>query len=463
MKKHIFKIIILLCCTSMGCKKDFLDAKPRKNLLVPTTLADFTSILNSELLNYTSALGQMAADEYVFPNEVIWNAAQTATERNSYIWNRDIFEGEIERRDWNQPYRTVFYANAVIEGLEGFQGKRDAAYNEIRGWALFVRAYAYYDLARTFAKSYNEASAAEDLGIPLRLSAAVDQVLPRASVKATYDQILRDLEQSSELLPVTFPQFNRNKPFKGSAHAMLARVYLSMNKFVEAELHTDKALAIYDKLIDYNTISANATSPFTNTNDETLFSTAQVATYLITTNVNANPTEVNPELLGLYHANDQRLSVLFGRKANGAPFFKRGYLGSGNYPFSGLAVNELYLIKAECLARRNLVAEAMQMLNKLLVKRWNPNATVPARPYVSLTSIDRADAITKVLLERRKELVWRGMRWSDIKRLNMIGANITLQRNLGGKIYTLPPNDARYVLPIPDDEIARSGLVQNVR
>ena len=45
----------------------------------------------------------------------------------------------------------------------------------------------------------------------------------------------------------------------------------------------------------------------------------------------------------------------------------------------------------------------------------------------------------------------------------MEGANITLKRDLDGTIYTLPPNDPRYVMPIPQDEINLSHIEQNAR
>ncbi|MNT13620.1 SusD family protein [compost metagenome] len=84
-------------------------------------------------------------------------------------------------------------------------------------------------------------------------------------------------------------------------------------------------------------------------------------------------------------------------------------------------------------------------------------------PYIPITAVSKEDAIAKILIERRKELVWRGLRWSDIKRLNKIGSEITLKRILNGTDHVLLPNDPRYALPIPDDEIVRSGIDQNLR
>ena len=66
-----------------------------------------------------------------------------------------------------------------------------------------------------------------------------------------------------------------------------------------------------------------------------------------------------------------------------------------------------------------------------------------------------------VLLERRKELTLRGLRLSDIKRLNKEGRGITLTRIVNGVAYTLPANSARFANPIPENIIEISGMEQN--
>jgi hypothetical protein len=71
--------------------------------------------------------------------------------------------------------------------------------------------------------------------------------------------------------------------------------------------------------------------------------------------------------------------------------------------------------------------------------------------------------LEKILIERRKSLIWRSLRWTDLRRLNKEGKNIELKRKLGDLEFTLAPNSPLYVLPIPDDEIALSGITQNKR
>jgi hypothetical protein len=136
---------------------------------------------------------------------------------------------------------------------------------------------------------------------------------------------------------------------------------------------------------------------------------------------------------------------------------KRGYNGSGLSPFNGLAVDEVLLIKAECLVRRGDLHGAEVLYNRLRQNRYARGT------YASTTFLEASSALELVLLERRKELVWRGIRWDDIKRLNGRGAGIVLRRTLGGKVHTLEPTSGRYVFNIPQDEINRSGIAQNER
>ncbi|GAA0881862.1 hypothetical protein GCM10009120_04580 [Sphingobacterium siyangense subsp. cladoniae] len=99
----------------------------------------------------------------------------------------------------------------------------------------------------------------------------------------------------------------------------------------------------------------------------------------------------------------------------------------------------------------------MQLLNKLLLHRWKSGK------FQVLTAKSDSEALDLILKERRKELLFRGVRWLDLKRLNKEGREISLKRVLGGKEFVLYPNDLRYALPIPEDVIELSGMQQNPR
>ncbi|MEJ7778953.1 MAG: RagB/SusD family nutrient uptake outer membrane protein, partial [Daejeonella sp.] len=82
-------------------------------------------------------------------------------------------------------------------------------------------------------------------------------------------------------------------------------------------------------------------------------------------------------------------------------------------------------------------------------------------PFIAASS---DDALKMVLQERRKELLMRNRRFNDLRRLNKDSRfAITLKRILGANTHELPPNDKRYVFPIPETVIAATGMAQNER
>jgi hypothetical protein len=125
--------------------------------------------------------------------------------------------------------------------------------------------------------------------------------------------------------------------------------------------------------------------------------------------------------------------------------------------FGGLATDELYLIRAECKVRAGNLSAALSDLNKLLRSRWKGK-------YQDIVLQDQEAVLSIILKERRKELVFRGLRWGDLRRLNRDSRfAVTLTRTLDGQVYQLLPRDKRYVLPIPEQEVTLGGIVQNER
>jgi tetratricopeptide (TPR) repeat protein len=277
----------------------------------------------------------------------------------------------------------------------------------------------------------------------------------RANLQQSFNQIFDDLNQALVLLPATRPSANLNRPSKTSAYSLLARICLDMRNYPQAETYADQALNLYGTLIDYNTISITSSTPFTTTNDELIYNARQVPVGDFSYAALGSTAKIPLNIINSYSQNDLRLPINYGINSDGSYYKKRGYYGSGNFPFTGLATDELYLIKAECLARRGQTNSAIDELNKLLIKRFKTGTFNP------ITAINSTVALTIVLNERNKELLWRSLRWFDLKRLNKEGANITLTRVLNGITYTLPPNDDRWAMPIPSDEIALSHIQQN--
>lgn len=451
-KKFIYPIITLVVSLWLvSCQSDFLDIKPDKSLVIPSTLNDFQSLMdNPNVMNKAPGLGELACDDYYTSEEAL--LSRHIIERNSYTWEDDIYEGAAVP-DWNTLYQQVFYANVVLEGL----GKLDKTtvnlqkWNQIKGSALFYRAIAFYNLARTFASPYNEKSTQADLGIPLRMNADINAKYPRATLHETYQRIILDLKLSIHFLPENV-QYN-TRPSIPAVYALLARIYLSMNNYQEAYLYADSCLQLRNGLLDYSQLDSTARLPFRTlgTNKEVIF-----YSYLITyATFTARTTMIDSGLYRSYQPDDLRKSIFFTLRY-GPPHFRGSYTGN-LYVFGGLSTDEMYLIRAECLARKGNTDQALNDLNTLLITRYKKGTFIPLE-----ASSD--ELIPLILNERRKELVFRGLRWSDLRRLNLERTYpTTLIRMLNGKKYVLMPNDPKYTMPIPDNEIAISGIKQNRR
>ena len=117
-----------------------------------------------------------------------------------------------------------------------------------------------------------------------------------------------------------------------------------------------------------------------------------------------------------------------------------------------------YLIRAESAARAGEVNQALSDINMLLKNRIDPNYFTP------VVENDPDKLLRIILAERRKELIFRGQRWSDLKRLNQDERfKKTLVRVIDGEEYRLEPNSLKYAHLIPDLVISESGMTQNKR
>lgn len=461
--KKIFIIQVFVCLFLFSCnKQEFLDKKPRTSLLVPTTLDDFEKLLdNYNVINVSAnKLGEVSSDDYYLADYKVWAALTVLEDRNAYIWNSDIYEGSEYVRDWNIPYEHILYANIVLEGLKKMRPAKNELvdYNRIKGWAFFIRGHALFNLAQQFMAPYDEEKANDLMGLPIRLESDVTVKSVRSSMRETYDQILADLFEAEILLPNKMPGLDINRPYKIAVNALLARVYLNMHDYEKALKYSDVVLSQYNELIDFSSLSLTAASPIDQYNKEVIYSTthSNVSSNLIGNYRIAANTLIDSVLYASYDENDLRKSILFILSpTHGKPVIKGSYTGTVN-PFTGLATDELYLIKAECEVRIKDFNVGIKVLNDLLAVRWLEN-------YIPYTANSKDAALEIVLMERRKELPFRGLRWQDLRRLNFEGRNISLKRKLDNKEYKLLPNSPLYVLPIPQNEIRINELKQNVR
>ncbi|TDQ79294.1 SusD-like starch-binding protein associating with outer membrane [Sphingobacterium yanglingense] len=444
---------MLLCCALIlsivsSCTK-FLDQRSDDSLRELADLSDYQALLdNFNGMNETNSanIAENSADHF-FVTESVFNAF-SEQERGFYRWNPVHYQWP---NDWSVYYQIVGRANTALEGLNHIErtDKNAEVWDRIKGSALFYRSFAFLNLAWTYAKVYDEKTYEADMGIPLRTSTNFNLIVDRASVKDTYEKIVNDLTSAIGLLPNH--SLHVFRPSNQALYALLARTYLSMGKYEQALHYTEQALTIGEVLLDFKSdlTAIQTNSPFPKHNKEIFF---YFETGLLG-GLRSATAHVDTMLYNSYVAEDLR-KVAFFLPSGTYHRFKTNYSAKSARTFTGLATNELYLIQSECLARLNRDEEAAHVLTQLLSHRYIAGVDIQI-PSGGDELLDR------ILLERRKELLNRGVRWSDIKRLNKEKRNIVLQRKVGNTVYELSPNDNRYALPLPVDIIENSNMKQN--
>lgn len=458
-KKKIMLLWTALICGTMttSCMKDFLDVKRNRSQVIPVTLEDYRAILDNQNMNFFSPhlLAEIGSDDYYIQDEH-WMSLTDPVEKNAYIWADEVYQGQPSV-DWNRGYEKILYANFVLEGVGDIEETpaNKSLRDELLGSARFYRASSLYQLAQLFCTQYDANTADSDLGLPLRTTSNINITFPRASLNSTYGHIITDLEEAVSLLPHNRTLITR--PSRTAALCMLAKVYLQMGDYGTSFRYAEEVMSADMKITDFNGIDPTQNFPFPLYgvgNEEVVFY-SNMSFALILSNVRL---KVDSVLYQSYSDLDVRKQAFFFTDGLHT-MFKGSYTGQSTTFFSGLTFVESLLIHAECAARLGYLEIARNDMDRLLRKRYE------AGRYENIPeAIGKDDLLNLILLERRKELVYRGVRWHDLKRFGKDPELATpLQRTLGEITYILSLNSPKWVWPIPPDVVSLGNIQQNER
>ena len=457
--KYIYIILaILLVLVINSCGKEFLDEKPSKRTRVPNLLEDYGALLDNTNLNAgsTHALGMIGGDEY-YLTDVQYNTfpdrQDIQYQKNAYTWNNTIYLGG-DGADWTGGYANILVCNVIMDGLKRIKEEENRQeYNRIKGSTHFFRALNYYNLAQLFCPVYDQSNL-DKLGLPIRKEADITLKVNRSSIAETYEYILSELEVAERLLPEQ--SLNVFRPTKSAVNALKVRFYLQTGEYDKALNSCENILKHYNSLIDFNTLNQQPGFTFVQNgvgNPEIFF----YSTGILPTILANNSYNIDSVLFTSYYSNDLRGHFYFKNNQSDKLLFMGSYSGSFSY-FTGFAVDEILLHQAECYARINEGGKALQTLNKLRKHRIQANA------YSDLTSSDSQEILKWVLEEKKKELVLRGVRWEELRRLNKENKfKKTLTRKVGNMDYELVPDSKKWTWPLPLEAIQSGGYIQNER
>lgn len=441
-KTYLFGLFIFI--SFCGCE-NYLDTVPQGQV-IPESVNELGLLLSDEKTMSKGFQNPLyMTDEVYFPDNVYNNRVNRPIGRNGYKWIKPIYFDNEKDQDWRWLYSQIWTCNYILERVDDapLEGLSESDRANVKGQALGARASAYFDLVNVYGKHYDPLTAANDLAVPIILSTKFDQSYSRSTVEEVYNQINEDLTIAFDLIDIEWTEFSY-KHSKASIYGVRARMSLMMEEWEDARDYAELVLDIKDDMWDYNDfVSVTPTTilraSHSINNIEAVFTRSN---YWFYTHPSIWNTYFSNDLYDLFSDDDLRIQFF----ATYDPQYDSYMYNLFWYCEMGITVPEMHLIIAESEARLLNPIGAMTALNKVLEKR------IDTQTYIPETASNADEALAKVLIERRKELMFTGLRWIDQRRLIKTGDFTTVvTRILNGETLSFEPTPENYIVNIPTD------------
>ena len=226
------KKILLLCISVfmfMGCES-FLDTDnltKKDSSSFPKTEADvnmliaatYQTIVQIAPLNNPFFMSDLASDDR-------FGGAGQSDRDNRAIGRLKRNREDQYKNPWQQMYSAIFRVNTILNSMDMVAWSSEVNREAVEGESLFLRAYAYMNLCRTYGT------------VPLVLT--TEQVnLPRATPEELWGQIASDFKAAIEKIPaIKFQAMDKSRlghATKWAAESMMARAWLFYTGYYEEE------------------------------------------------------------------------------------------------------------------------------------------------------------------------------------------------------------------------------------
>ena len=439
---------MILGFSQTSCKDNFLTIVPETALSSATffkTEADFQQAVNGAYVPLRSIvndraylLSEMHSDNTYYYRNTLFGATEQQEDIADFAvpTANGVTSNVHVLSNYRLDYQIIARANQILSQIDNIEFNVDSK-NNLKGQAMFLRAYAYFELVQYFGK------------VPLHLipvTVRQEAALPLSSVEEVYAQIIKDATQASTfLLPKSKQEAGRVT--SGSAKTLLTSVYIVQKKWAEAEKVAREVITSgeYSLMVGYE--NAFTTNTGNKNNQESVFEVqflegsaglngSIIYNFLprpmtpeelkpITGTSNPQPLSgegnnaPTPDVIAAYETGDLRKEVSIGYvtlsgslRANKVfPYIKKfakthtlhGNTGN-NWPI--YRYSEVLLFLAEALTEQNKVSEAAPFLNQVRTRGGLGSSKAG-------TQVEMRSAVYQ---ERRVELAFENKRWFDLVR-----------------------------------------------
>ncbi|EPR67246.1 putative nutrient binding outer membrane protein [Cyclobacterium qasimii M12-11B] len=447
------------------------------------TEADFEQAVNATYAPLRSIaddrswlLSEMRSDNTIYARNINFGATEQQEDISDHALPdaQGITSNGHVLSQYRQDFLIIARANQILSVIDEVEFDETSKAN-LKGQALFLRGYAYYELARYFG------------GVPLHLTPVTtreEAALPVTPEEGIYNQLISDIQTSISLLPVRSNQ-GVGRASKGAAQMLLADVYITQKKWAEAEslLKAIVNSGEYELIANYEDVFSESVG--NKNNIESLFEVQflegpegmngnflysfmprpitpdELQPITGTSNTQGLDGEGNniptPDVIAAFEDGDKRMDASIAyveiagsdRDYKVYPYIKKfakhhelnGNHGI-NWPIYRYA--EVLLFLAESLNEQGKTTEAAALINEIR-NRAGLDATAAS------SQAEMREAIFK---ERRVEFAFENKRWFDITRADRV------QEIIGafGQKALANPLDYYY----PDGHTFRSNAFTNI-
>ena len=446
------------------------------------TATDF----NNALIAAYDALQEKNSIDFIMNEIRSDNGTEMKYQYEKDLDNFSVSEtNELISKFWKIAYKGIFRTNVILEKIENAE-ITESQKDLIVGQAKVIRAYIYFDLVRYFGE------------VPLvtkELKLSESYSVKRSPVAAVYQLIENDLKDAALVLPSVYTGNDIGRITKGASKAMLAKVYLTQQKFADSKTLLEEVMG--DTQAGYQILPSfsDVFSVSNQNNKEIIFAiqysngTGDGNTFMndfgpgtigsdVCPGVGSEHNHPTVDLIRAYQPGDTRKAVTLREyivnpvthdTVNGP--YNRKFLANQLMNDSGvdwpvLRYADVILMYAEVLNELNDLPGAIIQINKIRERAFEnqlnnyDNVSIPTKEVFR----------DKVLNERRIELAFENQRWFDLIRTGKAMDFLQTENRLAdwktGTIYlSLAVNMEAFetLYPIPLDEIEISGgnLTQN--
>ena len=250
-RRHTFLIVLIAIATGLASCNKWLELKPQDGIIKEEFWKTKEQVQSAVTGIYASLLGNpygtTTTDRDLAEYLWLWGEARAdmaapstlATNEDLELVNVSILPTN-KITNWTAVYRTINYCNTVIQLAPGVlttdptysQAGLDAAISE----ALTIRALMYFYLVRTFKD------------VPMKLTATLSDQditsLPKSGSDTVLNQIVADLKKAYPSAVTTYGNVasDKGRVTKYTINAILADVYLWMNRYTDCMAECDKII-----------------------------------------------------------------------------------------------------------------------------------------------------------------------------------------------------------------------------